>query len=310
MPQRHREWRPSQARAPRRLRLAVQAVVLVALVSAGVAGAAGGGLDPTFGSGGKVLTDFRPLSTDYAYAVAIQPTGGTVAAGFSDAAGSSDFALARYKDGDLDASFGSGGKVLTDFGTSSTDQALAVAIQPNGKIIAAGWSTAPAHYDFALARYNVDGRLDTSFGSDGKVLTNFGAASTYQVALAIAIQPNGKIVVAGHSDAAVARIADFALARYTADGRLDPSFGSGGRGLTDCGGIDGATGVAIQPNGRILAAGYSATGGLYDFALARYTEHGMLDSSFDSLIPVPVSVVFSCRPICVELAAIVRTLSM
>jgi uncharacterized delta-60 repeat protein len=178
---------------------------------------------------------------------------------------------AQAAPGDLDLGFGSNGKVLTDFGSSSIDQALAVALQPDGKIVAAGGSGS----DFALARYNADGSLDSSFGSGGKVLTDFGSSSI-DGARAVALQPDGRIVAAGTSRAGGSF--DFALARYNADGSLDPGFGSGGKVLTDIGSssFDQALAIALQPDGKIVAAG---NGG---FALARYNADGSLDSSFGS----------------------------
>ncbi len=187
-----------------------------------------GSLDASFGSGGKVLTDFGAASDDEAHAVAIQPDGKLVVAGYSDASGGGDFAIARYNvDGSLDASFGSSGKVLTDLGSANIDFALAVGVQPNGKIVAAGASRAAGNYDFAVIRLNTDGSLDAGYGSGGKELTDLGSIDQ---ATTLAIQPDGKIVAGGLSDAGGSR--DFALVRYNADGSLDAGFGSGGKVLS------------------------------------------------------------------------------
>jgi uncharacterized delta-60 repeat protein len=179
------------------------------------------------------------------------------------------------------AGFGTAGKVRTDFG--GDDSANALAIQPDGKIIAAG-RTGPA---FALARYTRDGRLDRRFGSGGRVVTDFGAPAGKDALLlqhgaaAVAIEGDGKIVAAG------GRGSDFALARYLPDGRLDPTFGEGGKVVTDIPAHPrrfaeflerGANAVAIQPDGKIIAAG----AGAQSFALARYTWDGRLDRSFGS----------------------------
>ena len=234
--------------------------------------AAAGDLDPSFGSGGKVRTDFSGSSEDHARSVAVAPGGKVVVAGFSDMGGGRDFALARYRhDGSLDPSFGSGGKVLTDFGGPS-DLALDAALAPNGKIVAAGASLVGGDFEFALARYNGDGSLDASFGSGGKVLTHLGLF--FEEATGVAVEPNGKIVAAGTSDS------DFAVARYNRDGSLDPSFGSGGTVITGFGpgSFDEAWGVGIAPGGKIVVAGES--GG--DFALVRYDRNGKLDTSFGS----------------------------
>ena len=121
--------------------------------------------------------------------------------------------------------------------------------------------------DFALARYDVDGALDQSFSGDGSVTTDLGGLDSAQD---VAIQADGRIVVAGHSGG------NFALARYTAAGGLDTSFSGDGLQTTDFGAADGATAVAIQADGRIVLAG-SSDG---DFALARYDAQGALDTSF------------------------------
>jgi uncharacterized delta-60 repeat protein len=265
----------------RRFRLAAQGCVLAALVLAGVARAAAGDLDPSFGSGGKVLTDFGgDASFDAARAVATEGNGGIVVAGETDAGGSPDFALARYKkNGKLDSSFGSGGKVVTDFGNANSDErAFAVAVQGNGKVVAVGWSTVNQTLDFALARYNKNGGLDQSFGSGGKVLTDLGVF-TFDAGLAVAIQPDGKIIAAGDSNAGGSD--DFALVRYNPDGSIDQSFGTSGVVLTDLGffSFDQARAVAIQPDGKIVAAGPSQALGP-DFALVRYNADGSLDQSF------------------------------
>jgi len=258
--------------------MVVLGLIFATFALAGGAGAAAGELDPSFGTGGEVRTDFGAGSYDWALGVGIQADGKLVAAGYSDADGW-EFALSRYNlDGGLDGGFGSHGKVLTDFG--ATDSARAVAIQPDGKIVAVGYSGSGL-YSFALARYNTDGSLDTSFGSGGQILTAFG--SSYSVALAVAIQSDGKIVAAGYSN--VNHTDDFALVRYNPDGSLDSSFGSGGRVLTDFGGHeDEAYAVALEPDGKIVVVGGrgSRTSGRYDFALARYEPDGSLDRSFSS----------------------------
>src|SRR4051794_14296359 len=185
-----------------------------------------------------------------------------VAAGASPLAFEAPRALpAPLAPGDLDVSFSGDGRQTTDFGGS--DAATAVAVQADGKIVVAGSSDG----NFALARYGVDGTPDASFSGDGLVTTDLGAADDGQ---GVAIQADGKIVVAGGSGG------NFALARYTAAGSLDTSFSGDGLQTTDFGAADGATAVAVQPDGRIVAGGSS--GG--DFALARYDTAGGLDTSF------------------------------
>jgi uncharacterized delta-60 repeat protein len=267
--------------------------LLAALVLVGLATGAAGGLDPSFGSGGTVLTGFGIFGGS-ANALAIQTDGKLVAAGYnvSPSGLNYDFALARYNaGGSLDPSFGSGGKVLTNFtdsgSTSSSEVAYAVAVQKDGKILAAGFSDTDNNFgfDFALARYSADGSLDTSFGRGGKVVTDFsGSGVSREVAYAIAIQKDGKIVAAGYSD--VSGSHDFALARYNADGSLDTSFGSGGKVLTDFSGggsFDIARSVVIAQDGGLVVAGDSNARDNYeDFALARYNGNGRLNTSFGS----------------------------
>jgi uncharacterized delta-60 repeat protein len=193
-------------------------------------------------------------------AVAIQSDGKIVAAGgsynFASNGGTNDgFELARYNtDGSLDISFGTGGKVVTPFGGYAV--ASAVAIQSDGKIVAAGRSLIGNVSNFALARYNTNGSLDTTFGMGGKVVTLIGGSS---FASAVAIQSNGKIVAAGNTRPNLGfSFLYFALARYNTNGSLDTSFGSGGIVETPIGNSSAAANaVAIQPDGRIVAAGGS-----------------------------------------------------
>ena len=150
-------------------------------------------------------------------------------------------------------------------------QALGVAVQSDGRIVAAGGTSSPFGADFALARYKEDGSLDTTFDGDGKVTTDFGGSDG---ASGIAIRGDGKIVAAGNGGPTF----DFAVARYNADGSLDSGFDGDGKVLTDFGDFDRAEDVAIQPDGKIVTAGVPGSG---SFALARYSEDGSLDTTFD-----------------------------
>jgi uncharacterized delta-60 repeat protein len=221
--------------------------------------------DPSvhFDTDGKVTTDFDS-SQDGAYALTLQPDGKIVAAGESLAndLAKRDFALARYNtDGSLDTTFGSGGRLTTDFGNHDTVEA--VVVEDDGSIFAAGYSANQVASDFALARYDEGGTPVGSFGSFGKVTTNFvddGNFGTDDVAFDLAIQSDGKLVAAGYTNG------DFALARYALTGALDSTFSQDGKATTDFGSSERANALAIQTDGRIVAAG---TSGL-DFALARY----------------------------------------
>ncbi len=175
---------------------------------------AGGILDTSFGTGGKVTTNFG--GDDRGFSVALQDDGKIVVAGTKFAGGSGDFALARYNAaGSLDATFGTGGKVTTNFG--GYDRGLSVAIQSDGMIVAAGTSPGGGSADFALARYNAIGALDTTFGTGGKVTTDFGGNDDVR---SVTIQSNGKIVVVGNNGGGSP---DFALARYLAAEPASPT---------------------------------------------------------------------------------------
>ncbi len=240
-----------------------------------------GRLDHSFGRSGTVTTDFAG-GTDAGAALAIQSDGDLVVAGTAQVRGKDEFGLARYgSDGRLDPAFGRGGKVTTHFPGHGA-QAAAVLVQPDGEIVVAGTTeTTFVSSDFALARYQPDGSLDTTFGVGGRVRTDFTGME--DEVSAAALQPDGRIVVAGATfDITNGATADFALARYQPDGSLDPSFGSAGRVRTDFAGTsDQALAVAIQLDGRIIAAGRTETRSVFsDFALIRYRPGGRLDRSF------------------------------
>ena len=150
------------------------AACLVAVMLTSAAQAAPGGLDPSFGAGGKVSSPIGN-SEDYGYGLALQPDGKLVLAGSSYVSPSYDFSVARYNaNGSLDTSFNGTGKVTTPIG-AGVDTAFDVVRQPDGKLVLAGYSHNGSNFDFALARYNPNGSLDTSFGSGGKVKTPIGA---------------------------------------------------------------------------------------------------------------------------------------
>ena len=248
-----------------------------------------GSLDASFDGDGLVTLGFGTRSMDTIYAVAVQPDARIVVAGSASMAyesngvtlGQNDFALARLNpDGSLDASFGRGGIVITDFGTGP-DIAYALILQPDGRILTAGTTTNGRNQDVALARYQPDGALDETFGNGGKVRTDFFDED--DIAWALALQPDGRIVAAGHTSHNA--VTEFALVRYTANGSPDTSFGVGGKvatALSNAGeGEDTARGMALQADGRIVIAGRSGQGVWPAFAFARYHPDGKLDMSFD-----------------------------
>lgn len=247
-----------------------------------------GVLDTTFDGDGIVQTDFGNNLEDRAYAVAAQADGKTVVAGYSVVAGKYQVALARYTvAGALDTSFGSGGRVLTDAGPDH-DQAYAVAIQPDDKIVVAGW-TYGTSFDFLVVRYTATGALDGSFGTGGVVTIPISGDT--DIANSLALQSDGKILVAGY--ASIAGSQDFAVVRLTDTGALDTSFSDDGIATVNMGSsAEYAGAVAVQSDGKIILVGGSTlTGGSYDFALARLTVSGALDVTFGTAGRVTTSLV-------------------
>jgi len=238
-----------------------------------------GALDTSFASNGKAITDFG--SDDYAEAMVVQPDGKLVVVGHANLGGTTgtDFVLVRYlRDGAIDPSFGTAGKVSTDIDGGS-DQAFAVALQGDGKIVVAGsHDLSPKGKSFAVVRYNADGSLDTTFGSGGKVVTSFGSQS--DTAYAVVVQPDGKIVAGGHANTATRGI-DFALARYETTGALDASFGSNGQVVTPIRALDSRDSIyalALQTTGGEVKI--VAVGGEGDFIVTRYNANGSVDAGF------------------------------
>ncbi len=242
--------------------------------------ASGGEPDAGFGTRGGVVTAVGP-DDDFIRAAAIQPDGRIVVAGTSYGRNGTGALAARYRaDGSLDRGFGSGGMTPV-YGGASSLSFNAVAVQADGRIVAAGYSGTGASGDFLVMRFLPDGSRDRSFGDRGVVLTDFGSSA--DAAFALAIQPDGKIVAGGETArrGPPASGSEFALARYTADGRLDPGFGAGGRTVTELTRADDRiTSLALAPDGTILAAGYAGYGRGADFALARYRADGRLDPGF------------------------------
>lgn len=178
---------------------------------------------------------------------------------------------------DLDSTFGSNGKITTDF-FSAEDKANAIAIQSDGKIVVAGVAYNGADADFAIARYETSGMLDTSFASTGKVTTNISANDE---ARSLAIQSDGKIVVAGTTSTTTA--SQIAVARYNTDGSLDTTFSGDGKVITLISLThDEANGVVIQTDGKVVVGGSTKTGSNFDFALVRYDTAGTLDTTFSA----------------------------
>ena len=250
-----------------------------ALLAAAPTSAAPGDLDTTFGAGFGMVRTAIGTGIDLGNAIALQPDGKIVVAGYCWNGSDYDFCLARYlANGTLDTSFGSGGTVITPIG-SANDYGRAIALQPDGKIVVAGICRGASDQDVCLARYQANGSLDTSFNLTGKVISPIGSSG--DSAQAIALQPDGKIVVAGRCYNG--NNVDFCLARYHPNGALDTSFDSDGKVITPIGSSgDSAQAIALQPDGKIVIAGYCYIGSNDNFCLARYHPNGALDTSFDS----------------------------
>ena len=256
-----------------------------------------GTIDTSFNGG--IVTTSISSNEDDAYSVSIDSDGKILLAGVSniqiqysasldekivplvnsEGAGS-NFALVRYNsNGTLDASFGSSGIVETDFGYGD-DAILDHMIYSDGKIMAVGDAYTGSDTDFALARYNSDGSLDTSFGTSGKVTTSMGYS--FDTAYRVSTFLNDTILAAG-TGSTTGDSRDFAVARYLNDGSLDTTFGNNGKVTTPIGsGDDTAYGMTIQSDNKIVLAGASYNGNNDDFALVRYNIDGSIDTTFGS----------------------------
>jgi uncharacterized delta-60 repeat protein len=254
-----------------------------------------GSLDQSFATGGIFKFDYQGGS-DQLYGVALQADGKIVAAGQVhlnpfDPNSNTAFAVIRLNTaGTFDSTFGASGLVVTDL-MPSLDQATEVVIQPDGRIVATGWSTRSAtnngRYDFALVRYLQNGSLDTSFGTGGSVFTDFNGFG--DLAQTSELQPDGKIVLAGWVWVNSISEYDFGLARYNPDGTLDSTFDGDGRVVTPVGNNQNelVRGMDLAPDGKIVVMGdfYNPQNGNvqgnWDVAALRYHPNGTLDATFD-----------------------------
>lgn len=242
-----------------------------------------GTIDSTFDADGVLTTAFGTIS-DQAFSVSIQQDGKVVVAGSTDVAiggTKNDFAIARYNsDGSIDSTFSTDGKLTINFTYNDYNQAQSVSIQPDEKIIVAGY-TKSSNTDYALARLFTDGSFDTSFGTNGKVTTDFNSTSDY--IYSTIIQPDGKIVVNGNSSGNVS------LARYNSNGTLDNTFNGTGKVLTyfqNPSYMSQTFSVIIQPNGKIILSGWvNSTTEKYHFLLLRY---GWYNDNCADAISIPV----------------------
>ncbi len=247
-----------------------------------------GSLDVGFGTAGKLFTQVSTQASDQARAIAIQPDGKLVIAGVCLVTNVEQFCLARYSgvDGSVDTSFNGNGRVVTP-DTVARGGALAVAIQPDGKIVVGGYCVLPTVQQMCALRYSTDGKLDTTFNGNGKVSLSIGAGDA---ARSVLIQPDGKIVLVGSCTGFVSVL--FCTARLDATGQLDASFGIGGRvyAAFGDGGDSIAYSAALQADGKIVLAGSC---GVFDFFLSTYVANfcaarlngadGSLDTAFNGI---------------------------
>jgi uncharacterized delta-60 repeat protein len=251
-----------------------------------------GDLDVSFGGDGIVSTPVNGNASG-----GIQLDGDRIVLA-GTAAG--DFAVVRFTaDGALDSTFGAAGKATVGFGVNAADEANDLAITPSGKYVVVGQTLAPhvvttvsgkktttstvTSHDFAVARFNANGTLDSSFSGDGRATFEFGDAANAERAKAVVVQPDGKIIVGGEFVVSGSDWA-FALTRFNVDGTVDTSFGIGGKTVTNVvPGSEQLLDLALQTvNGTtyIIAGGRALNGASYDFTVVRYTTNGILDTSF------------------------------
>ncbi|HEX5153586.1 MAG TPA: delta-60 repeat domain-containing protein [Parafilimonas sp.] len=232
---------------------------------------ADGSIDSSFGKNGKIKRDFEGYQ-DAINKLILQPDNKILAVGYGFESNheTTKIILMRFNpDGSFDDSFGEGGFTAVRVNENGFDYAWSALLQQDGKILVAGYSYTNSAFDFTLTQFTSNGKVDSAYGTNGHIYTDI---SGFDLARTMAVQSNGKIVVAGYSDFFNGK---FVLARYTKAGLPDSSFGPNGKIITAVGSIDDkAYSVAIQPDDKIVVAGYSYNGSNRDLALVRYNKNG------------------------------------
>jgi len=256
-------------------------LLLVAALGLVPGAVADGMLDPAWGNGGIVTTNFPEFqaSFDEASVVVVLPDGRAVAAGHAGDTKGAVLAAARYlPSGALDTTFAGDGRATvpcqqqTAFGGGGAAAAL---LQPDGRLVLVGSCPMLSGQVFWLARLNGDGSLDQSFGTGGQVLTPFAGAA---FASAAVLQPDGRIIAVGSGPAP--SVYALKAARYNPDGSLDPTFGSGGQVTLAFGQNVYAGHATLQPDGKLVIGGTYGPQSNYDFAVVRLLPNGAPDPSF------------------------------
>lgn len=240
-----------------------------------------GSRDSTFGDAGRVVTDLGK-EEDLANIVLIQEDGKIIAAGHSSNLITSSFAMVRYEsNGNIDHSFGNNGIVTTN--CKDYDIAKAGIIQPDGKILLTGYAGTDSTADFAIVRYKTDGTLDSLFGDNGIVQTDFPGERRTDYAETLILDPDGKILVGGYSNRSFdILVSKIAVARYNSDGSLDHGFGENGTLVLPLGTESEILSMIRQADGKYWLAGRSNfNNDTQQWILARIEKNGEgLDTVF------------------------------
>lgn len=242
---------------------------------------ANGLLDTAWNGTGTVVTPIGG-GADSAFSVAIQPDGKVLLAGVCDDGTKSSFCAARYlPGGTLDTTWNSTGTVITAIGSGSAS-ATAMTLQPDGKVLLAGYCSigTGSNNGFCVARYLSNGTLDTTWNGTGTVISAVGDRS--DLATAMALQPDGNVLVAGYCAVGTGIDSDFCAVRYLPNGTLDTTWNGTGKVITPVGsGSDLASALSLQSDGKVLVAGGCAVGVGFAFCAARYLSNGTLDTTWN-----------------------------
>lgn len=243
-----------------------------------------GMIDASFGENGKVTTGFGS-NNNMAGAVAFQPDGKFVVGGtYISSRGDNDFAIARYNaNGSLDVTFGTNGKVATDFSeiNSTNSNILSIHVLPGGKLLAVGATAQVLTIKLAVVRYDQDGSIDASFGNNGKIISELTPLDIFGTR--IVFQPDGKFIVSATKRYNFDPNFYVGIERYTEDGQPDLTFGTQGQTVASFGnGKSYPSSMALQPDGKIIVAGrYQQTNNSL-FSVMRFNANGVLDTTFDA----------------------------